>query len=156
MSIGFAGDPSFTPPERAAIEQAMADWHDLSGGLVTFSVEWTDLPVFGTKIIRSEVKDPWVQDLVQRRHTKIAGVEEATPSGIVIHIVPEEVRNGLWEVAAHELGHAAGLRMPHCDSKIQDCEHLPEGKTVMAPTLNGSTRFTVYDYWLCQESCLCR
>ena len=162
----FHVDTEFTPAERAALAFAAADWREFSGGRVVPSFEY-DLDFARTSTIVFYAMRPiiiraqsWMRVVTEtdlafsaRAGRKITVYAWTEMSPLRIYLVVDRIPD-LRRIAAHELGHAAGLEWPSC-APGRDCDHVEDRNSIMAPAYGGAQRFTEHDLELCRASCLC-
>lgn len=148
---------SFRESERAAIVGAAADWRRVSAGRIDYTVVFdldADRHADQPQIRR---QTPWDLDVLefervegQRRGTAayhVWGWAEGVRIVLVIGEAPSVRR-----LAMHELGHAAGLRLPNCTHG--DCTHTSDPGALMSYPFTSSD-FNKSDLEMCRFSCLC-
>jgi hypothetical protein len=152
--------PDFTDPaEQAALTQAVDDWRAFSGGQIDMAVVFSG-PGRAT-IHRLKGDDPIVtaQEAKHKEASPDAGpfyLDGWESDGDVYLVAERVVLAQLHTLAAHELGHAAGMRWPLCFNNVdQACVHSPDPTAVMAATFSGAPAFNPSDLALCRASCLC-
>jgi hypothetical protein len=158
----FRGDPSFSAEERVDIMRATDDWMRFSSGRINHIVSFESLgAAWEPRIIRVESTSPLVLSQEAEQAAK-RGVKTFTVLGwqsdspMRVYVVADRARPPvLRKVAAHELGHAAGLQWPDCDKSKRDCPHSPVPGAIMFSSIEADSAFGAADLELCRASCLC-
>lgn len=160
----FHADQAFTPEERDSLALAANDWYAFSDGQVDYRVMF-DLDTLRTlepMILRAE---SWMDEvrayesLLKNEDYEpyhVAGYKQSNPLRITLVMdrvggVPSDLRY----LAAHEMGHVAGLKWPDCYDTSLVCKHSPDPSALMAPVFSAAP-FNDADKALCRASCLCR
>lgn len=155
---------AFTDPaEQAAIMKAGQMWRDLSGGQIDMHFAFTmadGAGAAGGVILRMQSTDPetlaYNASQIAKNHYPATWHVDGWTTGQTVHLVINEVAIGdLPSLAAHELGHAAGLRWPFCIEGQVDCVHSPDPHAIMGAAFTGAPVMTPSDLAFCRASCLC-
>lgn len=140
--------------ERDQLTKAASEWYALSGGQISITISFE--PASGKPLHRVHASDDVVKNEESKQETQpyvVFGWETNDEEVfLVVDAVPTEE---LHTLAAHELGHAAGLAWPYCLAGREKCHHSPDPRAVMAPQFNGGHALTPSDLALCRASCLC-
>ncbi len=154
VRVRFAPDPAFTLAERAQLQRAVDEWFAFSDGRVDFSLApyALELDDSSPHIYRTESWMRVVRAKERELKTQLAGW--ATNDPHVFLVIDWVAPDQLWILAAHELGHVAGLQWPNCDGTRKECIHSPDPRALMAPAFSGQP-FGASDLDLCRASCVC-
>ncbi len=154
VRVRFAPDPAFTPAERVQLQKAIDAWAAFSDNRVDFSLAPFELALDDSwpHIYRTESWMRVVKAKEVELKTELAGWTTRDPHVylVVDWVAPEQ----LWILAAHELGHVAGLAWPHCEGTRKECIHSFDPQSLMAPAFSGQP-FNDADRDFCRASCVC-
>lgn len=168
VDIAWRADTEFTQAERDAIAAGFGDVKAFTNNRTTSSIAWdvdfnSTMSVigaaYGPMIVRAQswmkvVKKADAEFSVRyKRPVTVRAWTESVPLRIyfVVDRIPQ-----LRQTASHELIHATGARRPNCDSKKEDCDHVPDWDSIMSAGIRDDVHtFSASDRAMCQASCLC-
>jgi len=166
----FHADTDFTVNERAALVAGADDLLGFTAGQVHQTL-FFDLDFGSTSSVVAQSRAPmlvrtqsWtlptqaVDARMSKRHGRPVHVWAWTmpePVVRVFMVVDRIPAESFRYIAAHELAHAAGFAFPGCDPALEDCDHVSDPGSIMAPAYRGARSFSQHDLALCRASCLC-
>lgn len=142
------------PTEQAQLTQAADEWRAFSGGRVDITISFDPQTSASHMIHRDAPTDAVITS--EEAKSDLTFVFGFATSGPTVYLVPSEVPPlSLHTLAAHELGHVAGLAWPLCLESPSKCVHSPDPAAVMFASFSNAPKFTPSDLALCRASCLC-
>jgi hypothetical protein len=152
----FYAESSFTLDEQLAILGAAEDWRTWTKGRVQILVMWNSEG--SPRIGKKSATDPETLRIQETRAKELGRPTLQVfgwAPGQDIYLVTDHIPEGqLRGVAAHEMGHALGLRRPNCHAP-DDCYHLTVQGSVMSPWYAETNAWSAEDLAMCRASCLC-
>jgi hypothetical protein len=168
--IIFKVDPAFTSEERAQLVAATDDWRQWSNGRINHVLEFEPASESSPRIRRLLSTSDEVREYEETQKARykvdnftVLGWQPDPPP--VVNLVVDRVSvSELRNLAAHELGHAAGLEWPFCANEPRapmlgktdekDCKHVADTHSLMSQAF-ANVPLQPADLEFCRASCLC-